>query len=232
MRVPVGERRLRPGRPGRRADLDRPGVQDAVNLGWKLAAVARGTSPDSLLDTYHDERHPVGARLLMNTRAQGMIFLGGPEADPVRAVFGELMELEDVRRRLAGIVSHLDVTYDLGPGTHPLLGRRLPPRPLELPDGTRTGTPDLLHPARGVLLDLAGDPAPREAAARWTDTVTVVTARPEDPAAFAGATALLVRPDGHVAWAAGGDSARDDVAAGVDRLVEALHHCFGSPEVA
>ncbi|MFE0357726.1 FAD-dependent monooxygenase [Streptomyces nigra] len=208
------------------------GVQDAVNLGWKLAAVARGRAPEALLDTYHDERHPVGARLLMNTRAQGMIFLGGPEADPARAVFGELMELEDVRRRLAGIVSHLDIAYDLGPGTHPLLGRRLPPRPLELPDGTRTGTADLLHPARGVLLDLAGDPAPRETAARWSDSVTVVTARPEDPDAFAGATALLVRPDGHVAWAAGGDSARDDVAAGIDRLVQSLHHWFGSPEVA
>uniref|UniRef100_UPI003F96F02C aromatic-ring hydroxylase C-terminal domain-containing protein n=1 Tax=Streptomyces viridochromogenes TaxID=1938 RepID=UPI003F96F02C len=131
----------------------------------------------------------------------------------------------------AGIVSHRDVTYARGPGTHPLLGRRLPPRPLELPDGTRTGTADLLHPARGVLLDLAGDAAPREAAAPWSDTVTVVTARPENPDAFNGATALLVRPDGHVAWAAGGTE-RDDVTAGVDRLVEALHHWFGSPEVA
>lgn len=182
------------------------GVQDAVNLGWKLAAVIRGELPDALIDSYHDERHPVGARLLMNTRAQGMIFLGGAEADPVRKVFGELMELEDVRRRLAGVVSHLDITYDLGPGTHPLVGRRLPPRPLHLSDGTPTTTTALLHPARGVLLDLTDDATVREAAATWADRVTVVTATPEHFGVFAGATALLVRPDGHVAWAAVGES--------------------------
>ena len=237
------------------------GVQDAVNLGWKLAAVVRGDMPDALLDTYHAERHPVGARLLMNTRAQGMIFLGGPEADPVRKVFGELMELEEVRRRLAGVVSHLDITYDFGsaPGTHPLVGRRLPPRPLRLADGTRTTTAALLHPARGVLLDLTDDAGLRERAAGWADRLSVVTATPETPEVFSGATALLVRPDGHVAWAAGGEDtaamsdphdtaaqaqapaaatpdapeASDaDVAAGVDSLVTALHHWFGTPEVA
>ncbi|RSS35165.1 FAD-dependent monooxygenase [Streptomyces sp. WAC08241] len=234
------------------------GVQDAVNLGWKLAAVIRGEVPDALLDTYHDERHPVGARLLMNTRAQGLIFLGGPEADPVRTVFGELMGLQEVRRRLAGVVSHLDIAYDLGPGTHPLLGRRLPPRPLKLADGTRTTTTDLLHPARGVLLDLADDPGLRAAAAGWHDRIPVVTATPESPEVFSGATALLVRPDGHVAWAAGGEetdptadphdgaprasgtatargssgTAPAETAAAVDGLVTALHDWFGTPEVA
>jgi bifunctional hydroxylase/dehydrase len=240
------------------------GVQDAVNLGWKLAAVVRGDVPDTLLDTYHDERHPVGARLLMNTRAQGMIFLGGPESDPVRAVFGELMALEEVRRRLAGVVSHLDITYDLGPGTHPLMGRRLPPRPLTLADGTRTTTTDLLHPARGVLLDLADAPRLRAAAAGWTDRISVVRATPENPEVFSRATALLVRPDGHVAWTAGGKdttvagkdtdtmadphdaapqapapaasdsvtAAEAELADAVDSLVTALHHWFGSPEVA
>lgn len=219
------------------------GVQDAVNLGWKLAAVVRGQASDVLLDTYHDERHPVGARMLMNTRAQGMIFLGGAEADPVRKVFGELMELEEVRRRLAGVVSHLDITYDLGPGTHPLLGHRLPPRPLHLTDGTQTTTTALLHPARGVLLDLTDDAALRETAAAWADRVTAVTVTPEEPEVFSGATALLVRPDGHVAWAAGGGTtgaavtgaprATDaEIAADVDSLVTALHHWFGTPEVA
>ncbi|MEU0058237.1 FAD-dependent monooxygenase [Streptomyces sp. NPDC006334] len=233
------------------------GVQDAVNLGWKLAAVVRGDLPDALLDTYHDERHPVGARLLMNTRAQGMIFLGGAEADPVRKVFGELMELEEVRRLLAGVVSHLDIAYDPAPGAHPLLGRRLPPRPLTLADGTPTTTTDLLHPARGVLLDLADDPDLRANAARWNDRITVVTATPESPEVFSGATALLVRPDGHVAWAAGGKDSRTmadphatapqtpaaappevpqptaaEVAAGIDGLVTALHRWFGTPEVA
>ncbi len=180
------------------------GVQDAANLGWKLAAVVRGRAPEGLLDTYHGERHPVGARLLMNTRAQGMIFLGGPEADPLRALFTELMGLPEVRRRLAGVVSHLDVGYDLGPGTHPLLGRRLPPRPLHLPDGTATTTTALLHPAHGVLLDLTDNPALREAAAPWADRVTVVRAAPDHLGVFAGATALLIRPDGHVAWTTGG----------------------------
>ncbi|MFI7414688.1 FAD-dependent monooxygenase [Streptomyces sp. NPDC049627] len=237
------------------------GVQDAVNLGWKLAAVARGDMPDALLDSYHDERHPVGARLLMNTRAQGMIFLGGAEADPVRKVFGELMELTEVRRRLAGVVSHLDITYDFGsaPGAHPLVGRRLPPRPLRLADGTQTTTTALLHPARGVLLDLADDAGLRERAAGWADRIPVVTATPETPEVFSGATALLVRPDGHVAWAAGGEdtapmsdphdtaaqaqaaaaatpaapeATETDVAAGIDSLVTALHHWFGTAEVA
>ncbi|WP_443049715.1 FAD-dependent monooxygenase [Streptomyces sp. HD] len=235
------------------------GVQDAVNLGWKLAAVVRGDVADTLLDSYHDERHPVGARLLMNTRAQGMIFLGGPEADPVRKVFGELMALEEVRRRLAGVVSHLDIAYDFGsaPGAHRLVGRRLPPRPLLLPDGTQTTTTALLHPARGVLLDLTDDAGLRKSAAGWTDRISVVTAGPESAEVFSGATALLVRPDGHVAWAAGGErgDATDaasgpaasgaatpgtpapkataaDIAAGVDSLVTALHHWFGTPEVA
>ena len=235
------------------------GVQDAVNLGWKLAAVVRGDVPDALLDTYHDERHPVGARLLMNTRAQGMIFLGGAEADPVRKVFGELMELAEVRRRLAGVVSHLDITYDLGahPGGHPLVGRRLPPRPLKLADGSQTTTTALLHPAHGVLLDLADDPDLRAGAAGWNDRISVVTATAESSEVFSGATALLVRPDGHVAWAAGGKDSRTmadpqdaapqtpgtattdapenteaQTAADIDSLVTALHHWFGTPEVA
>ncbi|WP_406277274.1 FAD-dependent monooxygenase [Streptomyces sp. NBC_00191] len=195
------------------------GVQDAANLGWKLAAVIRGGAPNGLLDTYHGERHPVGRRLLMNTRAQGMVFLGGPESDPLRELFSELIEYDDVKRHLAGIVSGLDIRYDFGDGDHPLLGRRLPRRQLIGSEGEMSTT-ELLHPGRGVLLDLADDARIREAAAGRHDRVSVTTAVPKpvdgaDP--LAGTAALLIRPDGHVAWA--GDE--------LDGLTKALHRWFG-----
>jgi bifunctional hydroxylase/dehydrase len=187
------------------------GVQDAANLGWKLAAAVRGDADDTLLDTYHAERHPVGARLLMNTRAQGIVFLGGPESDPLRELMAELVRYDDVKRHLAGIVSHLDIRYDLtgddtgeDTGTaHPLVGRRMPPRTL-IGTGGETTPARLLHQGHGVLLDLADDPAIRRAAAGRPDRVDVATvlAKPTDgPDALAGATAVLVRPDGYVAWA-------------------------------
>ncbi|GGU17081.1 FAD-dependent monooxygenase [Streptomyces lateritius] len=194
------------------------GVQDAVNLGWKLAAVVQGWAPEGLLDTYHGERHPVGARLLSNTLAQGTVFLGGEESEPLRALFAELIGLDPVKRYLAGVVSHLDVRYNMGDGDHPLLGRRLPPRVLTTAAGP-VGTPELLHPAQGLVLDLADDPEVREAAAGWKDRVTTVTGVPRDPEVFAGATAVLVRPDGYVAWAG----------TNTDSLAAALHHWFGTP---
>lgn len=202
------------------------GILDAVNLGWKLAAVARGTAPDSLLDTYHSERHPAGARLLTNTRAQGTVFLGGRESDPLRALFAELIEYDDVKRHLAGAVSGLDVRYDTG-GGHPLAGRRVARRVLAGPAGETTTT-RLLHSARGVLLDLADDPAVREAAAPWHGRVTVTTAalKPADGAddELASVTALLVRPDGYAAWVS--------TTSGAHGLSEALHHWFGPPPAA
>ncbi|WP_330242543.1 FAD-dependent monooxygenase [Streptomyces sp. NBC_00525] len=184
------------------------GVQDASNLGWKLAAVARGDAPEELLDTYHAERWPVGRRLLANTRAQGVVFLGGAEADPLRELFAELVRYDDVKRHLAGAVSHLDIRYDLGAGedAHPLVGRRMPPRPLIDADGGRHRVAQLLRTGRAVLLDLADDVAVRGAAAghRGRLDVHTVSAKPVDgPDVLAGAGALLVRPDGYVAWAGG-----------------------------
>jgi bifunctional hydroxylase/dehydrase len=172
------------------------GVQDAVNLGWKLAATIRGWASPELLDSYHGERHPVGARLLANTRAQGMLFLSGDEVEPLRDLFAELVEIDEVSRKLAGAVSHLDIRYDVGDGDHPLLGRRMPNLELHDATGEVTTTTELLHQARGVLLDLADDPELREISAAWVDRVTTVTTTADGP--LAGTPAVLVRPDGYV----------------------------------
>ncbi|WP_405448770.1 FAD-dependent monooxygenase [Streptomyces achromogenes] len=197
------------------------GIQDAVNLGWKLAAVVRGTAPEALLDTYHTERHPVGRRLLTNTQAQGLLYLSGSEMQPLRDVLAELIAYEDVSRHLAGMISGLDIRYDVGATGHPLPGRRMPHLELVTADGDKTSTTALLHSARGLLLDLADDPALRRAAAGWADRVDTVTATahgtPQDQAPH-GATAVLVRPDGHVAWVAPG---------GPGELTAALERWFG-----
>ncbi|MEU2394634.1 FAD-dependent monooxygenase [Streptomyces sp. NPDC007369] len=197
------------------------GIQDAVNLGWKLAAQVSGWAPPGLLDTYHRERHPVGERLLLNTRAQGLLFLGGDEVQPLREVFGELIAHPDVARHLAHMVTGLEIAYDCGPGTHPLLGRRLPHQELTGEADTKTSTTELLRAGRGLLLDLAGSAELRRIASAWHGRVEVFTGRPHAPgedSPFAGTDALLVRPDGHVAWAAGQDD-----------LPRALHRWFGAP---
>ncbi|PCG87282.1 monooxygenase [Streptomyces sp. WZ.A104] len=181
-------------------------IQDSVNLGWKLAAVVRGTAPDTLLDSYHDERHEVGRRLLTNTRAQSSLILGGADAGPVREILGELLTLPEVERHLAARVSGLDIRYDVGGGAHPLLGARMPRLRLTH-EGKETSSGELLRTGRGVLLDLADNATLRGRAREWTDRIDVVTAVPHDPTADhlpAGTTALLLRPDGHVAWAAPG----------------------------
>lgn len=197
-------------------------IQDAVNLGWKLGAVVNGTATEELLDTYHSERHAVGKRLLMNTQAQGLLFLSGPEVQPLREVFTELIRYDEVARHLAAMVSGLEITYDVGTGSHPLLGRRMPD--LELTTAIReTTSTRLLHPARGVLLDLTDNPRLRARAGAWSDRVDIVTATPGEVSATSGmrnTTAVLIRPDGHVAWAAPG-SHHD--------LPMALERWFGAP---
>ncbi|GLY46857.1 FAD-dependent monooxygenase [Lentzea sp. NBRC 102530] len=171
-------------------------IQDSVNLGWKLAAVVRGRAPEELLDTYHDERHPVGARLLQVTRAQGELMLSGPEVVPLRSVIAELSTLPEVHAHLAAVVSGLEIRYDVGTGTNPLLGRRMPR--WRVGDGTTT---ELLRAGRGVLLDLTGNAVLRDLTLPWTNRIDVVTAGSADRGAT---TAVLIRPDGHVAWAAPG----------------------------
>ncbi|MEV8536631.1 FAD-dependent monooxygenase [Streptomyces sp. NPDC051211] len=185
------------------------GVQDAANLGWKLAAAVKGWAPEGLLDTFQSERHPVGEGLMRNTRAQTRLYLTGEEMEPLRAVMRELVEIPEVARHLAGLVSGIDVRYDVGGSGHPLAGLRMPDLALERADGTRTRVAELLHPARGILLVTAGDGAAadeaRALAAGWSERIDLVEAR-WDPAGAAGGQrlpeAVLLRPDGHVAWAA------------------------------
>lgn len=184
------------------------GLQDAVNLGWKLAAVVLGQAPQELLDTYHDERHPVGRRVLANIEAQARLLLGGAEVEPLRTVVGELLRYDDVRRHLAGTISGLDVRYDLGlaSGAHELLGRRAADVPLTVA-GVPTRPAELLRTGRGVLLllaDRALNGVLTVLAEAWADRVDLVTAETPADGPLAGVAALLIRPDGHVAWCATG----------------------------
>ncbi|GHH91127.1 putative monooxygenase [Streptomyces capillispiralis] len=183
------------------------GVQDAVNLGWKLASVVHGRAPDTLLDSYHAERYPVAERVLHNTRAQSALSRPGPQTDALRDVLRSLIGYDDVNRHLGGMITALDVGYDLG-GGHPLTGLRVPDADLETADGPARVF-GLLHAARPVLLDLRGGGETAAAAAGWADRVDVVEATsvaghwPVWPDGGTPAPdALLIRPDGHVAWAA------------------------------
>ena len=178
------------------------GVQDAVNLGWKLAQVVNKTSPERLLDTYHTERHPVGARVLHNTMAQVALSKPDDRHQALRDTMTELLGMDEPRRRIAAMLSGLDIHYDLGEG-HPLLGRRMPDLDLYTANGpTRVYT--LLHDARPVLLNL-GEPGGFDIS-RWANRVRLVDARHEGVwelpvlGEIAAPPAVLIRPDGHVAW--------------------------------
>jgi hypothetical protein len=177
-------------------------VQDAVNLGWKLAQVVKGTSPQSLLDTYHAERHPVATRVLHNTRAQVALASPGDRHEALREIMTDLLSLDEPRKRIAAMLCALDIHYDLGEG-HPLLGRRLPDLEVQTADGpTRVFT--LLHEARPVLLNLA-DPGGFDRAP-WASRVRIIDAHYEGLwelpvlGAVEAPSAVLIRPDGHVAW--------------------------------
>ncbi len=209
------------------------GVQDAVNLGWKLAQVVAGVSPDGLLDTYHDERHPVGAGVQRNTMAQVALSIADERHQALRETMAELLGMDEPRRRVAAMLSGLDIRYELG-GDHPLVGRRMPDLDLATPDGPGR-VYELLHDARPVLLDLSGAAAAGASApaavdlAPWGDRVRRVDATSDGPwevpliGAVDAPAAVLIRPDGHVAWV--GDRSAGDPS-GVE-LTEVLTTWFG-----
>jgi len=178
------------------------GIQDAVNLGWKLAQVVNGTSPESLLDSYQAERHPITARVLKSTMAATALARGDDRTNALREILSEILKMEEPRKRYAAMMSGLDHRYHLAPG-HPLLGRRMPDLDLLTANGPRRVF-TLLHDARPVLLNL-GEPGVLDIAP-WADRVQRVDARYagawELPVlgAVAAPTAVLIRPDGHVAW--------------------------------
>jgi 3-(3-hydroxy-phenyl)propionate hydroxylase len=178
------------------------GVQDAVNLGWKLAQVVNRTSPVRLLDTYQDERHPVAARALQHTMAQTALQRRDERTQALVDVVSELVRMDEPRKRLAGIVSGLDIHYDLGDG-HPLLGRRMPDLDLVTADGPLRVF-ELLHAARPVLLNLgeAGGFGITPRADRVKLIDASYTGEWELPVlgAVTAPTAVLIRPDGYVAW--------------------------------
>ncbi|HEY5196608.1 MAG TPA: FAD-dependent monooxygenase [Solirubrobacteraceae bacterium] len=198
------------------------GVQDAVNLGWKLAQVVNGTSPESLLDTYYDERHPVAARWLKHTMALTALQRQDERTQALVGVVSEMASMDEPRKRLAGIASGLDIHYDLGDG-HPLLGRRMPDLDLATAEGPMRVF-ELLHDARPVLLDL-GESAGFDITP-WADRVRPLDASYEGEwdlpvlGAVTAPTAVLIRPDGYVAWV--GVRTRSG-------LPEALTTWFGPP---
>jgi 2-polyprenyl-6-methoxyphenol hydroxylase-like FAD-dependent oxidoreductase len=201
------------------------GVQDAVNLGWKLAQVVKGTSPQSLLDSYHAERHPVAARVLRNTMASVALRRPDERTKAVRDTIAELLVMDEPRKGLAAMLSGLDVHYDLGPG-HPLLGRRMPDLDLKTTGSSRRLF-TLLHRARPVLLNL-GEPGGVDITP-WAERVHLVDAKYEGawvlPALgpVSAPTAVLIRPDGYVAWV--GELTQLG-------LAEALTTWFGRPAAA
>ncbi len=198
------------------------GVQDAVNLGWKLAAVVNGTSSDTLLDTYHAERHPVGARVLKATMAQVALHREDDRTLAARDIVSDLLKMEEPRRSIAGMMSGLDIRYDLGPG-HPLLGRRIPDLDIVTESGPRRIF-SFLHRARPVLLNF-GAPASIDIS-RWADRVQHVGATYTGTWSLpvigdvVAPTAVLVRPDGYVAWVGDGTA---------QGLADALATWFGEP---
>ncbi|MCX4423214.1 rifampin monooxygenase [Streptomyces mirabilis] len=180
------------------------GVQDAFNLGWKLAAEVNGWAPEGLLDSYHAERHPVGARVLDNTRAQITLLGTDPGATALRELLSKLMDFEEVNRYVTGMITAVGVRYDFGQG-HELLGGRM--RDVGLKRGRLY---ELMHAGRGLLLDQTG----RLSVAGWADRVDHVV----DVSEELDAPAVLLRPDGHVAWV--GEDQRD--------LVGRLPEWFGT----
>jgi 2-polyprenyl-6-methoxyphenol hydroxylase-like FAD-dependent oxidoreductase len=188
------------------------GMQDAMNLGWKLAAAINGWAPAGLLDTYESERYPVGERVMMHSMSQTALFGPGPEIAALRKLFNELLQQQSVAEHMAHLLAGSDVRYVVG-DDHPLAGRLVPD--LAFGDGRRVA--ELLQRARPVLLDLSGGHV-ADAARGWSDRVDVVAGAVDD----FGVCALLIRPDGYIAWAADTFEVDDQ-----HRLLAALQRWFG-----
>jgi 2-polyprenyl-6-methoxyphenol hydroxylase-like FAD-dependent oxidoreductase len=190
------------------------GLGDAMNLGWKLAATIQGHTPAELLDTYSDERHPVGAQILDWSRAQVAIMRPTPSARALQAIMRDLIETRDGATYFARYVRGVSLRYDLG-GHHPLVGRSVPD--FKLADHTTVG--ERLRQAKGILLDFDARAPLRAFAGRWADRIDYVASEPADRL---GLSAVLLRPDGFVAWAS--DGAVDD-----EEVAQAAARWFGEP---
>ena len=197
------------------------GLQDALNLGWKLAAAVNGWAPPGLLDTYQSERHPVGQRVIMHTRAQMALLSPGPNVTALRQLLTELLCEQSTIRHISDLMAGADIRYDTGAAgpAHAMAGRWMPDIALRTGKGP-TRTAELLRPGRPVLLVLTDRADLADAAKEWSDRVDVVTAATAGPPA----DAALIRPDGYVAWAAGAGEPAS--AAGLRR---ALPTWFGDP---
>ncbi len=196
----------------------RLGLGDAVNVGWKLAACARGCADEGLLDTYTSERHPVGAQTVENQRASIALMRPGPHVDALRRLICELLQRDEANRQLTALMDDLDISYDMGDPslTSPLVGRYSPDLRLRRPDGGTVRVAELQRSGRPLLLDLGADLELCELAEPWSDRVDVVTAECDD----APARGMLIRPDGFVAWSMPAEPAS---------LTRALARWFGPP---
>jgi hypothetical protein len=197
------------------------GLQDVLNLGWKLAAAINGWAPEGLLDTYQSERHPVGQRVIMHTRAQTVLLSPGPNITALRELFGELLREQAVTAHIADLMAGADIRYDTrtdGPA-HAMAGTWMPDLALHTGNG-QARMAELLRPGRAVLLVFAAHTGLAGAAKDWSDRIDVVTATTSEPPA----DAVLIRPDGYVAWAAGSGTPGS-----ADGLRHALRAWFGDP---
>jgi 2-polyprenyl-6-methoxyphenol hydroxylase-like FAD-dependent oxidoreductase len=202
------------------------GLQDAVNLGWKLAAKIRGGAPLHLLDSYESERRQAAHRMVINAQAQSALTAPGIDITALRELFTELLRHPTTVQHLAELTAGTDIRYDMaGPDGHPLVGRFAPDMELNTPTGT-VRLAELTRTARPLLLDLTENASAAEALAKWHHQVDIVTAQPQHPAP---ATALLLRPDCYVAWASA--SPHPD-SADLDALRTATQHWFGVTEPA
>jgi 2-polyprenyl-6-methoxyphenol hydroxylase-like FAD-dependent oxidoreductase len=207
------------------------GLLDALNLGWKLAAAARGSAPAGLLDSYHTERHAAGKRALLQSRAQRAISRGDPYAEAARELLGELLRFPEPARHLGELIAGSGVRYDMSvpgaAGPHPLSGRLAPDLRLHTGAGT-TRVAELMRAARPVLLDFTADGRVAAAAAGWSEPVTILTARPRN--GTQPADGLLIRPDCYVAWASGPGAT--DPAAGLEAALQKWCAKMAAPAAA